>query len=49
MFDHAESLAREEHVFALRLFVELNNHTAKAAYSQAGMTGDYYHLMEKRL
>jgi GNAT superfamily N-acetyltransferase len=49
MFAYAESLARAEGVFALRLFVEKNNMIAKAVYCEAGMSSSHYDLLEKEL
>ena len=49
LFEYAELLARAEGVFALRLFVEQNNRTAKAAYCETGMSSGHYDLLEKGL
>jgi GNAT superfamily N-acetyltransferase len=47
MFAYAETLARAEGIFVLRLFVKKNNMTAKAAYCETGMSSGRYDLMEK--
>lgn len=47
MIVHAEELARESGAAGLRLYVEVDNVTAQAAYRKVGLTASYYDFMEK--
>ncbi|MHB9031042.1 MAG: GNAT family N-acetyltransferase [Candidatus Latescibacterota bacterium] len=47
MIVHAEELAKLEGAAGLRLYTEVNNITAKAAYQKVGLMPGYYDFLEK--
>jgi len=46
MFAHVQSLAKQSAVAGIRLYVEKENHRAKAAYTSLGMSDRHYDLFE---
>jgi len=46
MFEHVKALARENDVAGIRLYVERENHNAKATYEAVGMSNEHYELYE---
>jgi GNAT superfamily N-acetyltransferase len=49
LFAHAEALARQRGVVALRLYVEQRNEDAQRTYERLGMRASHYAMMEKPL
>jgi GNAT superfamily N-acetyltransferase len=47
MIIHAEELAKSAGAAGLRLYTEVNNITAKAAYQKVGLMPGYYDFLEK--
>jgi GNAT superfamily N-acetyltransferase len=47
MIIRAEELAKQEGATGLRLYTEVNNIDAKAAYKKIGLSAGYYDFMEK--
>ena len=49
MMAYVEERARDNGVAGIRLYVERENHDAKAVYAALGMSNDHYELYEKML
>ncbi len=47
MFNYVESLARQEGIAGIRLYVDHSNTRAKNIYQKLGMHGEHYALFEK--
>ena len=49
MMNYVEERAHHDNIAGIRLYVERENHNAKAVYSALGMTNEHYELYEKML